>query len=146
MAQSKFRYILFLPILAIIFFLLWYKQYYFDRNPIKGSEYKIILHRNGEEIPYWQKALRIEQIYELDSITLRNEYETVNEIQRWEMVVVENKTTHFKALMETNDISSNVFDEIKKLNEPGAIFMTAHTWSTNQADPKAEMKRIDIIH
>ncbi len=145
MEKNK-KYILLFFTLCILFFFLWNKGYYFNLNPYKGEKYKVVLHCEGRPIPIMQNKISYQELMAWDSITLRNEFEQVHQIQEWEVVVVETQTSHFKAVMESNEVPSNVFEEIRKMKKPGAIFLQAHKWASNQHRPNCESRRVDIIY
>ncbi len=143
--KNRKIYLVIVLALPLIFFFAWNKQYYFDLNPYSGKDYKIVVHADGQTIPISQNKISQKELYGLDSITLRNEEETVHKIQNWEIGIVENKTSFFKMEIKGNQIPKNFFEELKKFPKPAVLYINVNQWSAKEHNPKAENRRIDIF-
>ncbi len=103
------------------------------------------MHCNDKRIPANHNQIHVSQLYAWDSISIRNKEGIVTDIGKWEVVVVESKTNHFKAIMQNNAVPDNFFSELKKMDKPGAIFIKVMDWPTKEQFPEVEPRRVDII-
>jgi hypothetical protein len=122
----------------LIQILVFYFAFDFSFNPSPYIiDYQITIYINGETYPQNAPTISLENLAELDSISITDGKEIINEIPDWEIIVV-GKYEGSAILSEFNNnvVSPSFAKKLAKLDHPKQVFIDVKKYRASRLTHK----------
>ena len=108
-------------------------------------DYDIIMYINGEIYPQHTQSISLENLAELDSISIADGKEIINEIPDWEIIVIgKYKSSYIISEFTNNVVSPSFAKKLAKLDQPKQVFIDVKKYKPRVCVSKASPRVLEI--